>query len=96
MPRGITPREVLAALAPYVTFPTSTRQEADDRRFDDSAPLKGMIRAEAERVLGRPVTSSERQEGSLKVVTLVFNRRDERITADFVEDVLVRYVATPR
>ena len=59
-------------------------------------PRKGMMRAEAESTLGAPVTSSEHQEGSLKVVTLVFNRRNERITADFVEDVLVRYVTSSR
>ena len=93
VPRGITPREVMAALASYVNFPGST---ADDRRVDDSVPRKGMMRAEAESTLGSPVASSEHQEGSLKVVTLVFNRRNERITADFVEDVLVRYVTTPR
>lgn len=83
----------MAALASYVNFPGLT---ADDRRLDDSAPRKGMMRAEAESALGGPVASSERQEGSLTVVTLVFNRRTERITADFVEDVLVRYVTTAR
>ena len=90
VPRGITPREVVAALAPYVNFPGS------GRRLDDSVPRKGMMRAEAESSLGSPVTFSERREGSLTVVTLVFNRRNERITADFVEDVLVRYATMPR
>src|SRR3989442_373038 len=45
VPRGITPREVMAALASYVNFPEST---ADDRRLDDRVPRKGMMRAEAE------------------------------------------------
>lgn len=93
VPRGITPRDVMAALAPYVNFSGSTTRA---RRFDDSVPRKGMMRAEAESMFGSPVISSERQEGSLDVVTLVFNRRSERITADFVEDVLVRYVTTAR
>jgi len=105
VPRGITPREVVAALEAYVSFPATISsgssgsprsQAADDRRFDDRVPRKGMLRSEAESTLGNPVTVSERQEGSLRVVTLVFNRRDERITADFVEDVLVRYVTTTR
>ena len=61
-----------------------------------NVPRKGMMRAEAERTLGSPVRSFERQEGSLTVVTLVFNLRDERIAADFVEDVLIRYVTMPR
>ena len=93
VPRGITPREVMAALASYVNFRALT---ADDRRLDDSVPRKGMMRVETERALGMPSASSERQEGSLRVVTLVFNRRNEQITADFIEDVLVRYVTTPR
>jgi len=93
VPGGITPREVMAALAPYVNFSALT---TDDRRVDDSVPRKGMMRAEAEGIFGSPITSSEHQEGSLNVVTLVFNRRGERITADFVEDVLVRYVTTAR
>jgi hypothetical protein len=102
VPRGITPREVVAALEAYVSFPATLSsgsprpQATDDRRFDDRVPRKGMLRSEAESTLGSPVTVSERQEGSLRVVTLVFNRRDERITADFVEDVLVRYVTTTR
>ena len=93
VPRGIAPGDVLAALAPYINFPGLT---ARARRLGDSVPRKGMMRAEAEGMFGSPITSSERQEGSLDVVTLVFNRRRERITADFVEDVLVRYVTTAR
>ena len=46
--------------------------------------------ADAERELGAPVSSSDRHEGSLLVTTVVFVRGDERITAEFVEDVLVR------
>src|SRR5437870_43456 len=87
VPHGITPREVMAALASYVSFPgfAADDRRDDDRRVDDNVPRKGMMRAEAESALGAPVTSSEHQEGSLNVVTLVFTRRTERITADFVE-----------
>jgi hypothetical protein len=93
VPRGIAPREVMAALGSYVTFSALT---ADDRQVDDGIPRKGMMRAQAERAFGIPIASSERQEGTLQVTTLVFNRGTERITADFVEDVLVRYVTTAR
>jgi hypothetical protein len=93
VPRGITPRDVMAALGSYVSF---SALPFDDRQVDEPAPRKGMTRRQAEGALGTPITSSERREGTLQVVTLVFNRGTEQITADFVEDVLVRYVTTPR
>lgn len=57
-------------------------------------PRKGMTRAEAERAYGPPTQTSQRQEGGLTVTTLVFAWSGQRITADFVEDVLVRYTLT--
>jgi len=50
-----------------------------------------MLRSEAERAFGRPVRSFDRRENSVVIVTLVFETGDEQITAEFVEDVLVRY-----
>ena len=50
-----------------------------------------MTRADAERLLGKPVESSDRREGTLAVSRLVFASGEQRITAEFVEDVLVRY-----
>jgi hypothetical protein len=93
VPRGITPREVMAALGTYVSF--SALRPAE-RPIDEPAPRKGMTRRQAEDTFGTPITSSERREGTLQVATLVFNRGAEQITADFVEDVLVAYVTTPR
>jgi hypothetical protein len=62
----------------------------------DGAPHKGMLRAEAERALGRPADASERREGALTVVTLVFVRPGQRVTAEFVDDVLIRYSIASR
>jgi len=45
---------------------------------------------------GTPAESSTRREGSLTVSTLVFVNGDERVTAEFVEDVLVRYSITSK
>jgi len=106
VPRGIRPDEVMAALAEYVDFSTAGAPAFSDVRQDPSAadlrpagggfPRKGMTRAEAERELGRAVESSERRDGSFTVVTVVFLRTDLRITADFIEDVLIRYGTTSR
>ena len=100
VPSGIRPTEVMAALEAYVDFLVPEVRaripEAEPSPAGDLMPRKGMTRAEAERTLGQPVTVSERREGSVTVVTLVFDRREQRITADFIEDVLVRYTVTSK
>jgi hypothetical protein len=63
---------------------------------DVSMVRKGLLRADAERLFGRPVSASERREGGVAVVTLVFDLGDQRVTAEFVEDVLVRYTIMSR
>ena len=63
---------------------------------DISQLRKGMSRAEAERVFGRPFESSQRRDGGLTVTTLIFYSGDQRIAGDFVEDVLVRYTVSSR
>ena len=67
-----------------------------DNRTGDGFPRKGMLRLDAERQFGRPVSVSERREGMMRVVVLVFARGDSRITAEFVEDVLIRYTVSSR
>jgi hypothetical protein len=55
-----------------------------------------MTRAEAERAFGRPSETSSKESAGITLTTLVFSVGDERITADFVEDVLVRYTISSR
>jgi hypothetical protein len=54
-------------------------------------PRKGMTLSEVEGLLGSAVESSERPEGSLRVITRTYRSGDGRVTAEFVEDVLFRY-----
>lgn len=97
VPSGIRPEEVMAALADYVDFSNSpSRPEPASPASGDLLPRKGMMRADAERAFGRPVESSEGREGSLTVSRVVFVSGEQRITAEFVEDVLVRYTITSR
>lgn len=102
VPPGLEPAGVMRALADYVEFPF-----AGDRRLPppptmEPPPLapgplaKGMSMADVEAALGRPESSSQRMEGSLKVISAVYTRGDQRITAEFVEGVLVRYSITSR
>jgi hypothetical protein len=103
VPAGIGPEDVMAALADYVDFssgnPSRFTTDAGDAprlAIDAAAIRKGMMRSEAERILGTPYDTSERREGTLSVVTLMFVSGDQRITAQFVEDVLVRYTITSK
>jgi hypothetical protein len=96
VPVGVRPEDLVAALAEYVDF------RAADARGDGTKALtgpsgdisllrKGMLRSDAERAFGTAVDSSERHEGNLAIRTLVFIVGEQRIAADFVEDVLIRY-----
>ena len=42
-------------------------------------------------LLGDPEKTSERLEGRLAVRTAIYTRGDQRIEADFVEGVLIKY-----
>jgi hypothetical protein len=91
----------MAALAEYVDFsslgwpagspPPAATAALPELPAGDLTLRKGMTRADAERLLGPSQQSTDRREGNVTVTTLVFLRGDERITAEFVEDVLVKY-----
>ena len=104
VPSGLDPDGVMRALAEYVEFPFATdRPEAPSRdtvvaqpdlRRPASGPVairKGMTMAEVEQELGKPERTSDKSEGTLKVVTATYARDDQRITAEFVEGILIRY-----
>lgn len=57
---------------------------------------KGLSRVGAERAFGKPVTTAERREGGFTILTLVFDVGDQRVSAEFVEDVLVRHTITSK
>jgi hypothetical protein len=104
VPEGIRPQDLVAALGEFVDFGgASTDAARTDVRMEPAPPTgdltalrKGMTQAEAERAFGRPTETSTKGDGSLRMTTLVFNVGDERITADFVEDVLVRYTISSK
>jgi hypothetical protein len=45
-------------------------------------------------MVGNPISRTQRKEGTLNVQTVQYSTADGRITADFVEGVLVRYTIT--
>ena len=101
VPAGMRPDDVMAALAEYVDFPESDRGAPPDGD-QPSAPVqlpqlrKGMTRGDVERMLGRPAETSRHASGDVTVTTLVFAVGDDRVIADFVEEVLVRFAITSK
>jgi hypothetical protein len=57
-------------------------------------PRKGLLLQEADALLGTPVETAERKEGTLKVQSREYATPSGRITAEFVEGVLIRYTIT--
>jgi len=102
VPGALTPQDVMLALSPYVDFrdfpgAPAVSAEGEAAGSDAGGALrKGMLRTDVERVLGKPASAADRTEGSLHVATVIFLRGGERISAEFVEDVLVRYTIASR
>jgi len=91
VPPGLDPDGIMRALAEYVDFPFASDRDEPRRATGNGTIRKGMTLADVEDALGKPDRTTERAEGSLKVVTAIFSRDDQRITAEFVEGVLIRY-----
>ena len=98
---------MMAVLSEYLDFSSGRAEQpetpavqvdltAPKPAADAVAPRKGMSRADAERAFGKPTEASDRREGSVVVTTLVFVSGDQRMTAEFLEDVLIRYTITSR
>jgi hypothetical protein len=90
-----TPESVTAALAPYLEF--GELNAVEPTATDASAPRragllrKGLLQQEVDAMLGAPAKAADRKEGTLGVRTREYLTPDGRVTADFVEGVLVRY-----
>jgi hypothetical protein len=100
---ALTPEGLKAALAEYVTFGDEESAAAAGAPMTNAPaasppaaglPRKGMSAEEVEALLGAPVDSTERKEGRLSVVTRSYRAPAGRMTADFVEGVLIRYSIT--
>jgi len=91
---ALSPASVVAALAEYVDFGGLRSDSAVVNRPATPARAgllrKGMLLQEADAMLGAARTT-DRKEGTLNVRTREYVTPDGRVTADFVEGVLVRY-----
>jgi hypothetical protein len=98
VPAGMTPQDVIAALTEYVDFNATSRptQFATPSVPDLSELRKGMSLGEVEALFGRASQSNDRREGGLATTTGVWDLGEQRLTATFVEDVLVRWTIASR
>jgi hypothetical protein len=93
---AVTPEGVMTALEKYVEFgQLRSEGEATASSKPRAGSLrKGMLLQEADALLGPPATTTQRKEGSLKVVERKYSAPMGQVTAWFVEGVLVRYTLT--
>jgi hypothetical protein len=103
LPAGLTPDHVMAALGEYLEFPFADgaprAKAASPAVAQAPAPgtlRKGLSLSDVEAMLGKAERATDRMEGTLKVTTAIFSRDDQRIEAEFVEGVLIRYSISSR
>ncbi len=95
---ALSPPSVMAALADYVDF-GGLRGEPEARAESASTARagllrKGMMLQDVNAMVGNPLNMRQRKEGTLNVQTAQYSTAEGRITAEFVEGVLVRYTIT--
>jgi hypothetical protein len=94
---AMRPEAVMAALAQYVDF-GQIRSSAAETAATPQKPTgtlrKGMLLQEVDALLGPATATTERKEGSLKLVQRRYSAPLGQVTADFVEGVLIRYTLT--
>jgi hypothetical protein len=93
---ALSPEEVMAALAEYLEFKdprtaATPLQPAASSLPKGGLPRKGMLLQDVDAMLGPPAKSSERKEGTLRVITREYTTPDGRVTAELVEGVVIRY-----
>jgi len=106
---ALTAESVKDALGEYLDFPESaaSSESAPPQPFGagtagtgtgpapvSGLPTKGMLQADVDQMLGTPEKSTDRAEGKLKVTTRVYSTKAGRVSAEFVEGVLIRYTVT--
>ena len=102
---ALTAESVKNALSEYLEFPEpATTESTTPQPFGvgtaaapapgSGLPTKGMLQADVDQMLGTPEKSTDRPEGKLKVTTRVYSTKAGRVSAEFVEGVLIRYTVT--
>jgi len=97
-PEALTPDGLMQVLAEYLDFSSFAAEPAPRPGLPAGGRpdglRKGLTVDEVDALLGRPDAIAQRTEGTLRVSTSTYRTRDRAITAEFVEDVLIRFRIT--
>jgi hypothetical protein len=94
---ALNPDVLMTALSQYVDFGPSAvtasvpLQPASTTSAPGGLPRKGMLLQDVDALLGTALKTSSRKEGALSVETREYRTAEGRVTAEFVEGVLIRY-----
>jgi len=96
--KELSPESIENALSKYISFDpveevvvNELAPVAPDDIIYEGELRKGLLWAEVAALYGAPKAVSERTEGTLKVIACVFENANKKVSAEFVEGVLIRY-----
>ena len=94
---ALTPDGLMRALAQYVDFGTAlgvTSSGGGSGKAYGSL-RKGLLLDEVEALLGPAATASETKEGTLTVLKRTYRKDGQKISASFINEVLIDFAITP-
>ena len=96
---ALTPDGLMRALAQYVDFGTASgvASSGSDGSAKAHASLrKGLLLDEVETLLGPAAMATETKEGTLTVLKRTYRKDGQKISASFVNEVLIDFAITPQ
>lgn len=95
---ALTPDGLMRALAQYVDFGSASGVASSGSGSGKpyASLRKGLLLDEVEALLGPAATASETKEGTLTVLKRTYRKDGQKISASFVNEVLIDFAITPQ
>jgi len=96
---ALTPDGLMRALAQYVDFGTASgvaSSGSDGSAKAHTSLRKGLLLDEVEALLGPAAMATETKEGTLTVLKRTYRKDGQKISASFVNEVLIDFAITPQ
>ena len=91
---ALTPDGLMRALSQYVDFRAAS--DGGSRPATPTSIRKGLLLEEVEAILGPAATADEKKEGTLTVLKRAYRKDGQKISASFVNGVLIDFAITPQ
>ena len=91
---ALTPDGLMRALSQYVDFGAAS--DGGSRPATPTSIRKGLLLEEVEAILGPAATADEKKEGTLTVLKRAYRKDGQKISASFVNGVLIDFAITPQ